>query len=388
MRSEMGVYSERTLLRLIEHIYDAALAPELWPTFLDALADAMKAHTANIGFISTTDSPTIACAVRFDPEANRKYEEYYARLDPWEIAATRRGLVRTGVVALGDALVPRSEYEKTEFYNDFARAYAFVGGVAAVIRADSSQSALLNVMHRKEGPEFTEREVALLKRLLPHLQRAFDVHQRFDGLVRARGAAEEVIDRMPIGVVLVDASARPFLTNRAAHQILDSRDGLMLRDRMLVTAKPAQTAELRKLVITAIAASRGERLLEAGGAISIRRPSMKRPLQVLVTPLRWTEPKLLSTVRPCAAIFISDPEVQPLADEMILRQFFGLTPAEARVARELVAGHNVKELSSVLALTENTVRTYVKTILAKTGCRSQSALVAVLLRSVAAVRNR
>lgn len=382
------MYSEDTLLRLIDRIYDAALAPELWPQFLEALAETMDSSVANIGFASTKRAPAIAVAVRFDPEASHRYHEHYARLDPWANAAPKQGLDRTGVVTLSRAVVSPSDYEKSEFYADYGKTYGLIGGVTAVIRADPAESALLSVFQTVHGREFDEPEVLLLRRLLPHLQRAFQLHERFAGMAHARSAAEEVIDRFPFGVVLVDGSGRAGLINRAARQVLDSRDGVMLRDRSLVTAHVSQTTELRTLIAGAIAAAHGGPSLGSGGALSVGRPSMKRPLQLLVTPLRAGGLNLtLSSAAFAAAVFITDPERRSVPESELLRACFQFTHAEARVVRELLDGLNVKDISAALSLTENTVRGYLKTILAKTGCRSQSALIALLLRSVAALRS-
>jgi len=57
----------------------------------------------------------------------------------------------------------------------------------------------------------------------------------------------------------------------------------------------------------------------------------------------------------------------PEADEKILRSTFGLTAAEARVAAACAAGLTAKEAGEALGLKAETVRGYVKAVLAKTG---------------------
>lgn len=385
------MYSEDTLLRLIERIYDAALAPESWPEFLDGLAGVTDGHCVNLMFIETMrPGSSLNTVVRFDPEGIRLYNEHYSALDPWREAVSSRGLFRTAAVGLGRSLIDSKKVAETEFYNDFGRRFGVGGGVTAIIRAEPPVSALLNVSERPHGQEFGENEVLLLRRLLPHLQRSLQVHERLATVAAARSAGEEVLDRLPFGVVLVDASGRAVLVNHAAQQILDARDGLTLHDRNLVAANVAQTTELGNLIAGAIAASQRDSQRAPGGPLAVGRPSLRTPLQVLVTPVRSSEASfgLTLTRAPRAAVFVTDPANGTVAADQVLRVCFQLTPSETLVVRELLQGRNVKEAASELQLTENTVRSYLKAILAKTGCRSQSDLVAHLLRSVAALRSR
>ena len=69
--------------------------------------------------------------------------------------------------------------------------------------------------------------------------------------------------------------------------------------------------------------------------------------------------------------------------ERLVTQLFDLTPSEAHLATLLATGSCLGEAAERLRLTENTVRTYCKTILNKVGVRRQTELVRVILRSVA-----
>ena len=86
------MHSEATLLRLIERIYDAALAPKRWPEFLEALANELDGHIVNLAFSNAAFThTTLTAAVRFDPEAQRLYRENYASLDPWLTRPSSKG---------------------------------------------------------------------------------------------------------------------------------------------------------------------------------------------------------------------------------------------------------------------------------------------------------
>jgi DNA-binding CsgD family transcriptional regulator len=74
---------------------------------------------------------------------------------------------------------------------------------------------------------------------------------------------------------------------------------------------------------------------------------------------------------------------QLLADRLVA--LFGLTPTEAAIAVELSAGLSTDEIAPRLQIAVGTVRWHLKRILAKTGSSRQAELVALLLRSVAAM---
>jgi DNA-binding CsgD family transcriptional regulator/PAS domain-containing protein len=382
------VNSEDTLLRLVERIYDASLAPERWAEFLEALATVIDGHIVNIVTSNPTfTEPDLTVAVRWEPESQRLYREHYSRLDPWANEAVRRGLLRTGVVGLGRTVIDRHELEQTEFYNDFGKPFDITGGISAIIRADTTVIRSLSLSERKGGPQFGRAEVSLLRRLLPHLQRAFEVHDRLSAVAQSGRAAEDVIDKMPFGVILLDAHGRPVMISRAAQEILDRRDGLWLRGTTLSTSTVQQTAELRRRIDQTVSIWRGEVPEVAGPAFAIRRPSLQRPLQLVITPVGSGASALPQNLAaPAAAIFVSDPESEPPTRAAVLQTFYGFTPAEARLASELLKHHSVEESAEVLAISITTARTQLTRLFDKTGTRRQSELVRLLAGGLAQLR--
>ena len=61
------------------------------------------------------------------------------------------------------------------------------------------------------------------------------------------------------------------------------------------------------------------------------------------------------------------------------QEVYGLSPAQVRLARLIVDGHDLASASELLAVSVNTVRTQLQRIFDKTGVRSQAALVRSLL---------
>ena len=90
----------------------------------------------------------------------------------------------------------------------------------------------------------------------------------------------------------------------------------------------------------------------------------------------------------CAALFVSEPGARhPLSVEL-LRDWFGLTPAESRVAVDLMNGLSVEDISDRLGTSKETVRSQAKAIYGKTGVTGKAQLAKVLLTSPAAMMHR
>ena len=83
--------------------------------------------------------------------------------------------------------------------------------------------------------------------------------------------------------------------------------------------------------------------------------------------------------RPSIAVLANDPEHAPALDVQMLRDWYGLTPAEARVAVLLASGFSLDEIVERLGIGANTVRTHLKSIFAKTDTRRQGELIRLLL---------
>jgi DNA-binding CsgD family transcriptional regulator len=57
---------------------------------------------------------------------------------------------------------------------------------------------------------------------------------------------------------------------------------------------------------------------------------------------------------------------------------FDLTPAEARVARSIASGKTIESIATDGGVSRETVRSHVRSVLAKTGCDRQAEIVALL----------
>ena len=166
--------------------------------------------------------------------------------------------------------------------------------------------------------------------------------------------------------------------NQAASRLTAMCDGLTVEHGELRAAGAADTARLRSIVSEAVSTSTGSGI-GAGGVLAIGRPSGRRPLMLLVSPMPQRLTLFPGVETAAAMIFVTDPEQSAVLDEDTLRTCFGLTPAEAKLTRLLAQGCALTEAGAQLGLRRETVRSRVKTIFQKTNTHRQAELVRLIL---------
>ena len=373
----MGIYSHDHVTRLIGLIYDAAMAPTQWGAFLDALGTTIGGHFLNLSSIDISERRVEFMAIgRYDPAFAKEYEEHYWTVDPWVEAANRRGMLRAGLLDLGERFVPTNELKKTEFYNDLGRRFECVGGISAIVEVGPSLASL-SVNQNRFG-QFDDAELDLVRMLVPHVQRALQVHQRLERAERITEDATSVLDRVHHAVFFVSATGRLLFANRAAQEMLCSRDGLIDMHGELRASAPAQTRELRAAIAAALSVSTG--IVAPRPVLLLSRPSGRRPLVLVASPL----PSYYRTTvagQSAAAIFVTDPERGAKPDAETIASILRLTPAEARLAACLAAGEPLNEAAERLGIRLETARKRLKTIFQKTDTHRQADLIRLVLQS-------
>jgi DNA-binding response OmpR family regulator len=204
---------------------------------------------------------------------------------------------------------------------------------------------------------------------------------------RKRGQREGVLatlDRFPVGVLLLNEEGRVFLSNHAAEEILAEGDGLSLEQGFLRTGSVQDTARLEEAIRRATHALSKEPSLPVEG-LSVPRRSLRRPFSVMVAPIRARDPEHTERRR-SAVLFVSDPERRTLGTNALLTRIYGLTPAEARLAGELMQGHSLEASTAKLGIRIHTGRSQLKRVLDKTDTRRQGELIRLLLGGPAPLR--
>jgi DNA-binding CsgD family transcriptional regulator len=196
-----------------------------------------------------------------------------------------------------------------------------------------------------------------------------------------RVASLGALDRLSVGVVLLDRHASVEHVNAQAKRMLGARDGLSLAGQGLVAGDPSAAACLARAIESALR----DDLLEAqhfSSTVAVPRSCGRRPYLLQFAPL----PRRNSFSGGARVIvFITDPDREVSLDPAILGRSFGITPAEARLAARLCAGDTLASAAQHCDVAETTAKTQLARLFQKTNARSQAQLVRLLL-SLASAR--
>jgi DNA-binding CsgD family transcriptional regulator len=373
--------SQQALSNLLGSLYDAAADPNLWSLFLEQLAQSTQARSAlllmrNVG----QDMYTISSSWAVDPLASRLYHEHYSAIDVW----AHRGLSKAaGVVCSSEELCSREELRTTEIYNDLMTRFGMEYGMFGVMENSPSRWASVSLFREESGSSFNASELEILQFLSPHMRRAFNLHFEFSGMKALSLGLQKSLDMLTTGVIFFDAQGEIAYMNRTASTIVSQRNGLLATHRGLSAEAPTESALLINTILEAVSRSNG---IGISRQVSIQVSRRARPaLQIAISPIR---DQAIDASNPVAAVaLITDPLLRHRPSQDILRSLFGLTPAECRVALLLGDGHSPREISQMVGVSFNTVRSQIRSIFLKTDVKRQGELIRLLLtHSAVAVR--
>lgn len=190
----------------------------------------------------------------------------------------------------------------------------------------------------------------------------------FSSLVRS------IFEKTDRGVVLLDAKGAVVDANSPAREVLAHGSGLLLRNGRFAFADAEVEARFDALLNSA-----GKADGKANGKARVVAASVKRPgsatCRVLVSPLVIEDGRSDVTAY---LVVIYGPASQRAISAEVLLELYGLTRAQADVARHLYAGLSVEETATQLKLSLNTVRTHLKQIFSKCEVQSQAELMHAL----------
>jgi DNA-binding CsgD family transcriptional regulator len=118
-----------------------------------------------------------------------------------------------------------------------------------------------------------------------------------------------------------------------------------------------------------------------GGSMRVSRPFAMGALEVLVTPLRTANSKISPALpgRASVMIVLVDPDQAIEMHASELRQLYGFTAAEARLALQLVMGKDLPAAALAMEVSIHTVRTLLKRAFERTGTHRQADFIAKML---------
>ena len=307
-------------------------------------------------------------------------EQFFTPDNPWRQVPSMHvpGFVRTDR-RLAQHFRDPQVLRRSRYYNEWLRPQRLDHSLGVTSLVQHGSMANITLHRPAEIGPYRAAEVADLRHLGSHLRRALRVAQRLELQAAHRESGTAALDQLPYGVAFLAADGRLAYANGAAEALLRRDDALRLRGGRLVAADGRWQERLDHLLRAAAGAADGAAgpdgmaIPRADGGPALRLTAIPAPRRQ--GPLAGGGPAILLLIGPTSEGL---PDRPPAGAEAALRRF-GLSPAQTRLARALVAGQSLRQAAVACGITYQTARSYLKVIFHKAGVSRQSELVARLL---------
>jgi DNA-binding CsgD family transcriptional regulator len=351
--------------QLIDRIYESCFAPETWPDVLDEIGRV--GDTTGASLIVSKDNVLYWTA---SPEPRERAEKFVKEGWLWrgQIIAKLFSLRIPGFLIDVEFFTPE-ELDREPIYREVWRPHGVGWGMATAIPLPTGENATFILSRRAERGPFERAAADRLDELRPHLARSVLISARLQ-LERAR-AAGEALAALGVPALVLNETGKVLAANRQMEALTgfvrwrafdkismkDKRADQLLRDAVAkidfenkpdVCSFPARDAEAEATMVAHL------------------------------IPIRLSARDIF--VR-CFAVLVLTPMTRPQAPPVeLVQSLFDLTPAEARVARSIASGSTLKAIATEGGVSPETVHTQLGRVLAKTGCKRQADVVALLTR--------
>jgi DNA-binding CsgD family transcriptional regulator/PAS domain-containing protein len=372
---------ETDLAQTLDGIYEAAVDYGRWPGALQRLGDNFDCTVVSLIERNMRNWQSRGAASGIDLEGQR---EYFAVWDARNIFVQRTKSWRAGAIEIDRQIMPQADILASDYYNGFLKPRDMHNLLRLALHVEGETLQSISLMRAPCSGEFGESEIEHCRLFMPHLQRAARITHHFDRIRLRLDAMAEAMEQHRTGVMLVDRAGRVVFANRAARVLAQAGDGLSLRGERLQLSDSRDDGTLQRLL--AGATRQPERLgasladTPRGGVMRLVRPSGKADLVAVVASLAperaWNA---WGRDAPMAMVAISDPVAAGQPPEAMLRELFGLSAAEIRVALALLEGGSPAQIADRLGIKLTTARWHLAALFRKTGTARQAELVRLLL---------
>jgi len=334
-------------------------------SFEQALALSRAALGADTCFyyVSRLDDATrldlhVAGAVSAD-----RIDDYTHRWAPLNLRQRAWVEVPDGQVIDFDRVVPASEFVQSAAWRGFMRAHVpMLHALGLAVTVVPGLQARLGLGRLPENGPFPNEARARLAALAPHLRRAARARMRLVDAQAASPLPQDVAGLVELAVARYDREGRFLGANGPMRRLAARRDGLALGPAGLMPQRPGDAAALADAI----------RGAESGVRLPLARASGPVPYLADVIPILPPKREVL--------VVVSDPAAPVAVTEANLAELFGLTEGQAALAHAIAEGVPLNVHAACAGIPLETARSRLKAVLARTGCRRQAELAALLAR--------
>lgn len=365
--------------QLIHHIYQGVMEDEPWTDFLNQVNRVFQAELAVLMVVpgrQPENKYLLNRVVNSQTQLATHTARHWIALDPFQNIHHDRA-------TLLDDLDNQQAIEESTFYRDLIEPTGIRYILALNIVPDDQPDLMLKlrIARQREKGNFTQTDLDLANSLIEHFKLALQFLDHMAIQQIERNAFADAINQFMLGTLILDRQGKIVASNRVARDSIDQHRMLSNTDGRLVINDREANQLLYRALSEISHNDAGKRSIPT--TITIK-PDDSKALGLMVRSVR-PEDALAHPVHAHAVVFISDPQGTPEISADTLKELFGFTDSESRVAAYLANGHTLNETAEALSISINTAKSHARNIYEKTGVNKQTKFIQLISNSVARV---
>lgn len=351
-----------TLDRGIAALYSAAASEEPWIDAAGHLSRVVKAAGGTIVVYNRTNARKwVMCESTIGPEFRDQYFSGFIDDSP------THGLLRrspVGTIANVDDLLSEASFRDTRMYRGFLKPFGLGRIMSAHVSKNDDEMVAAAFYRSASQAPFDNADMTAFRMLMKHIDKAVRLGKQMAASTSFNDLSLAALDQTGTGILFVDRSARVVGKNALGDMLLRSRAFTVHNDTVR-GGSLSETAALHRAIVGVIIDE-----LSIGKTIAITKPDGTVMLvQVIAAPGNGER---------MAALVIRDPSHKRSSPWATIKEIYGLTPTELKVAQAMAELDMSQErIAETLGISFNTLKTHRLRIYNKLGIETQVALVRI-----------
>jgi DNA-binding CsgD family transcriptional regulator len=363
------------LSALIGAIYDTTFDPARWTSVLEKVTTFMNGKASQLGLHNAASRTGNAFySWGDDPKYTQLYFERYIKINPILVPFSLHGKI--GEPISNSMLMPYEEYCRSRAYIEWIKPQGIGDFTHVLIEKSAAGMGNFSIAHSQKDSPANDAARQRMRLIAPHVCRAVAIGQIIELHKVEAAMLSDAVDGVAAGVFLVRADGEIAYGNASARTLLGQKNVLREADGVLKVFDPIA----QKAFDDAFAAAAGGDIAlgQRGIAIPLLSRDGERYVGHVLSLTSGIRRQAASGYAAVAAVFVHKAVLQrPTLIEAVAAHF-QLTPAELRVLFAIVEVGGVPQVAAVLGISEDTVKTHLKHVFAKTDTNRQADLVRLI----------
>ena len=360
----------------IAAVYACATDPARWPEALQRIADCfgdvggLLIHRRDDGSFATVVSPSLR-------ECADAYEREWWRHDFRAQRAMDYAYGNAAGALTDRHVVSDAEMAAHPFYTEFLDPFGLRWVASVQVSPQAGVQVGLSILRAASKPPFGDHELERLADLGRHVEQSLRLGVRLVDAEAVSLGLGDGLARLGTAAFVVDGAGRVVFANGKA-QHLASR-AFAVKDHLLVCQSPAHQKNFAAMLQSSASIAAGcHPLTKPGLPLVIEADGIR--LAVYVLPIADEARSFGARAGPLSVVLAIDIAPGVPLNPALLRDVYGLTLGEARVAALVGAGVSPRETALKLRIAEETVRSVLKRVFAKLDVSRQAELTELFTR--------